>query len=206
MAMKLLLARHGNTFVAGEPAYVVGRGQDLPLTAEGERQSGRIGKYCQADPPVAVYCGALQRTRRTAEIAARLCGAPAPQDDPRLTELDFGEWGGLTMDAVRQRFGNAEADAWEHDARMPASRGWSPDAAALTEAVQGFIAGLRQTHPEGTVLAVTSNGVLRYFAHIVPGLFKRLRDEGTLKVKTGHLCGFKLADEPRLLFWNVKPG
>jgi probable phosphoglycerate mutase len=204
--MKLLLARHGNTFEAGEPAYVVGRRQDLPLTREGIAQAERIGAYCQAEPPAAVYCGTLHRTRHTAGIVVRLCGSPAPCDDSRLTELDFGEWGGLTMDEVRRKFGDAEADAWEHDARMPAGRGWSPDAAVLTEAVQGFIADMRQAHADGTVLAVTSNGVLRYFAHIVPGLFKRLRDEGGLKVKTGHLCAFDIADEPKLLFWNQPPG
>ena len=205
MAMKLLLARHGNTFEAGQPATVAGRAQDLKLTREGEAQASRIGGWVTADNPVAIYCGALQRTRRTAEIVAGVCSAPAPMEDGRLTELDFGEWGGLTMDEVRQRFGDAEADAWEHDARMPAGRGWSPDAAELTDAVQGFIADIHQLHAGQTVLAVTSNGVLRYFAHIVPGLFKRLRDEGGLKVKTGHLCAFEIADEPKLLFWNRAP-
>jgi probable phosphoglycerate mutase len=205
--VKLLLARHGNTFEAGATPTIVGRWQNPALTAEGEAQAARLAQFCQSPTfkPDIIYCGSLLRTQRMAEIVAGLCTTPAPSIDDRLTEIDYGGWSGLTMADVRARFGDTEADAWEYEAIMPTHRGWSPTADAIQAGIDIFAREARGTG-DGTVLAISSNGILRFFAHLVPGLFDRLKDERALKVATGHVCCLEWTGAAfDLVFWNQRP-
>ena len=205
--MKLLLARHGNTFEAGETPRIVGCNEDLQLTVEGEAQAVRLAEYLKENRllPCSITSGVLRRTRRTAEIVASTLGLPAPVTDSRLTELDYGDWSGLTTDEVRSRFGDAEVQEWDRSGIMPKGRGWAPSTDELLAHIMNFAAGLDPECPGQTALAITSNGVLRFFSRLVPGLFEDLATQGKLKVGTGNLCGLEQGDTWRLLFWNVKP-
>ena len=52
-------------------------------------------------------------------------------------------------------------------------------------------------------LAVTSNGLLRFFARLDPDAYASLKAEKKLKVATGHLCRFDRAgDGFKLTYWN----
>ncbi len=207
--MKLLLTRHGNTFEAGETPYVIGRGEDMPLTAAGEAQAETLARYLRSRHllPGGITCGPLRRTRRTAELLAVSLGLPAAMTDSRLTELDYGDWAGLTTAQVRERFGDAEVDAWDRLGVVPSSRGWYPGAEQLASHVASFAAGLDPECQGHIALAVTSNGVLRFFARLVDGLFDELASRNALKVATGNLCGLERDENGmwRLLFWNVEP-
>ncbi len=206
--MKLLLARHGNTFEKGETPRIVGRGEDMPLTAEGEAQAIRLAELLRREnlTPSAIRCGGLQRTRRSADLIAEAFSLPAPETDQRLTELDYGVWAGLTTDDVRQEFGDAEVDAWDRKGLMPEGRGWEPATRELLANVEGFATDMKENGPDSIVLAVTSNGVLRFFSRLVPGLFEELALKNELKVGTGNLCCLEHDGAAwRLAFWNRKP-
>ncbi|MEQ9360378.1 MAG: histidine phosphatase family protein [Rhodospirillales bacterium] len=123
--MKLLLVRHGNTFEAGEMPVRVGANEDLPLTATGEGQAHALASQLKASAMCSdlFVCGPLKRTRRHTEIVMADLGADGTAEiDPRLTEIDYGPWGGMSDGDIVARFGLAaarELEAWEKESRWP---------------------------------------------------------------------------------------
>ncbi|NDC39357.1 MAG: histidine phosphatase family protein, partial [Proteobacteria bacterium] len=98
MSLRLLLARHGDTFNAGEQAIFVGSRNDLPLTETGMAQAHAVGALLgrSALGRFSILSGPLQRTKVFAEVTARYCSpAPPLAIDARLNELDYGSWAGL---------------------------------------------------------------------------------------------------------------
>ena len=71
--MLLLLARHGNTFEAGDKVVWVGARTDLPLTAKGREQAAALGEGLRPVKSVIkhIVSGPLNRTREHAAIAAQ---------------------------------------------------------------------------------------------------------------------------------------
>lgn len=203
--MLLLLSRHGNTFEKGETPTMVGAREDLPLTAEGEAQATRLHEALQTAKvlPVATYSSQLQRTRRYAEIAVPV---HIPTQDLRLSEIDYGVWGGLTEEQIHARGEGDELDAWNNQSLWPKAPNWQPDETTLRQNVIDFAEDLLHKHASETVLVVSSNGVMRYFLGLVENALAARIADGTFKVKTGNLC--ILRHENGLwdvLCWNEKP-
>ncbi|WP_164760045.1 histidine phosphatase family protein [Mesorhizobium sp. M5C.F.Ca.IN.020.29.1.1] len=201
--MKLILSRHGNTFEPGDKIVWVGRRTDLPLTREGRRQAQHLGNtLCQSGVrPGGLYCGPLRRTREYAQIIAeRIGGASLPIVDPSLAEIDYGVWEGFSSQEIIDQFGGEELDAWERSGAWPESPGWSPSEAALAHGVTTFVGQLARTQGEDSaVLAVTSNGVLRYFLRLAGSTLNG-------KVATGHICILDvLQGNCRIDAWNIAP-
>ncbi|MDE2007848.1 MAG: histidine phosphatase family protein [Rhodospirillales bacterium] len=106
-APRLLLVRHGET-----PWTRMGRIQgraDPGLHPEGEAQiailAGRLrAEWEAAGRAVALIASPLRRAAESAAILAARLGKIRPQLDPRLMELDFGAWEGLTDAQVKQRW------------------------------------------------------------------------------------------------------
>lgn len=197
-SVTLLLARHGNTFAAGQPAYWVGAHEDMALTPEGEAQATRLGRALAASGrhPSAIRSGPLQRTRRAAAlIAAELPAPPAVEIDPTLCELDYGSWAGLTDAEIVARHGQPALDSWRLHARFPEGAGWQPPRAALDTALDGLLTALGDGSHGPLPLLVTSNGILRLLGAL-------LGEADGPTVKTGHVCGVSLP-ERRVLFWNA---
>ncbi|HET8607017.1 MAG TPA: histidine phosphatase family protein [Gaiellaceae bacterium] len=114
---EILLARHGETDWNRERRW---QGHaDPPLNAAGRRQAARLADALAADPPTAVYTSDLARARETAEIVAARLGLPVAAD-PRLREVDVGEWSGLTAAEAEERYPEgmrrrlAGGTGWEH--------------------------------------------------------------------------------------------
>ena len=117
-ATSTLLLRHGATALSGERRFS-GR-EDVPLTKEGIRQAGQVGRRLASGRGVdVVVTSPLQRARRTAEAVAAATGAPLVVDDD-LVEADFGAWQGLTFAEAGERWPD-EMKAWlaSPDARPP---------------------------------------------------------------------------------------
>lgn len=57
-----------------------------PLTAQGEEEARALGNYLREQGVLMVYHSPLERTRRTAEIAAGICGAALEES------LEIAEW------------------------------------------------------------------------------------------------------------------
>ncbi|RWD39503.1 MAG: histidine phosphatase family protein [Mesorhizobium sp.] len=208
--MKLILSRHGNTFGPGDKVAWVGRRTDLALTAEGCRQAQHLGnELCQSGAMLGgLYCGPLRRTRQYAEIIVeRIGGAPVPIVDSRLAEIDYGAWEGLSSQEIITQFGREELEAWERSGAWPESPGWSPSESTLAHSVTTFLEYLALMEgDDSAVLAVTSNGVLRYFLRLADNALKVKMEGGGGKVATGHICILEVRDgNCRVHDWNVAP-
>ncbi|MER9559175.1 histidine phosphatase family protein [Mesorhizobium sp. M0323] len=208
--MKLILSRHGNTFDPGDKVVWVGRRTDLPLTGEGGRQAQRLGNtLCQSDIRLGgLYCGPLRRTRQHAEIVAEcIGGTPLPIVDSRLAEIDYGAWEGLSSQEIIAQFGREELETWERYSAWPRSPGWSPSEATLAHGVTTFVEHLARTQGEDSAaLAVTSNGVLRYFLRLADDTLKVKMGGRSGKVATGNICILEVRKgNCQVHAWNIAP-
>ncbi len=198
---RVLLARHGNTFGPGDTPVWVGAKEDLPLVESGEAQAAALGEALAANRlvPARLICGPLRRTRRAAEIVAGLTGfAGQTEIDTRLTEIDYGSWGGKSNDQIITEFGQDALDCWDKRHTRPDGVDWSPTDDVLKANALAAMADAAQT--DGLAVVITSNGILRYMHAALSG------DDGNAKVKTGNLCGAQLAGTTgSRLFWNEKP-
>lgn len=217
---QLILSRHGNTFGPNDPVVWTGSKNDLPLVKKGFEQAERFAQalITQKIRPSAIYCGPLQRTSAYADILVKKLHLPfRPTLDSRLNEIDYGDWTGLTQAEVRERFGEASLREWEERSQWPEEGNWTGSPSTVIQEIQSFVDHLMQHHgPEETVIAVTSNGKLRYFLALAQGeLEKRIKDR-SFKVKTGHICKLVFSKESdrqnriqdskiQVPYWNVDP-
>lgn len=213
--MRLLLVRHGNTFEAGETPVRVGANEDLPLTATGEDQAHALAVQLQASAirPDLFICGPLMRTRRHTEIVMADLAAPgAAEIDPRLTEIDYGPWGGMGDQDIVARFGPAaarELAAWEKESRWPTETArWMPGAETVTRNLRNLTAELAgRLGADETALICSSNGILRYFLELTPEGLAEHQAAGKAKMATGAAALLDVTDKDvRVLFWNIKAG
>ncbi len=92
---------------------VTGRFQgqlESPLDAVGVAQAATAAAALALLRPAAILTSDLARARDTAAALSELTGVPAVPE-PRLREVDVGEWGGLTRAEVEARFPEQYA-AW----------------------------------------------------------------------------------------------
>lgn len=109
--MTLYLARHGRSL--GEGLFL---GQSDPgLSDEGRRQSEALAERLTGAGIGRILCSALARSVETASIVGRGLGI-AVHRDPRLNELAYGRWDGLSWEEIERRWpGEAQrklADWW----------------------------------------------------------------------------------------------
>ncbi len=200
----LLLLRHGNTFAPGDKVVMVGAAQDLPLVARGREQAEIVRDSMRLVRPKVYryYAAPLRRTMEFAEIVAE--GA-AVRSDPRLRELDYGAWSMLEDDEVIARFGGEALRAWRERGVWPEAAGFGESDDAVRARVLAFAREVEAETPRGAiVVAVSSQGVLRYFLHLVEGAFAARAAVRGLAVGTGK--GSVLRCEGgawRLSGWNL---
>jgi len=148
--LKLWLVRHGQT-----DWNIEGRIQgqvDIPLNATGRAQAEALACKLADKPFIAVYSSDLERARETAEILAAPHELPV-QIDPRLREINQGEWEGLTLNAVR------EQHAAQFNPNAPISPDFRPplgeSVTEVAERMQAVFNDIQKKHPSGAVLIVT---------------------------------------------------
>ena len=97
MASRLWLVRHGETAwsLSGQHTSTT----DLPLTAEGERKAGQVGKLLAGKKFSAVYVSPMTRARETCRIAGYADGAIVAED---LREWNYGSYEGLTTSEIQK--------------------------------------------------------------------------------------------------------
>ncbi len=103
----LYLVRHGATENnLARPPRLQGRRIDLGLSSAGQEQAARTAAWLAGQGVEAVFASPLVRARQTAEqIAVRIGAAVSIVDE--LTEIDVGDWEGLSWEEIQQR--DAEA-------------------------------------------------------------------------------------------------
>ena len=96
--MEILLARHGETEWSASGRHT--GHTDVPLTDEGRKQAGALGRRLAERSFELVLSSPLQRARETCELAG--FGASALLRD-ELMEWDYGAYEGLTTPQIRER-------------------------------------------------------------------------------------------------------
>ena len=178
MPLTLYLLRHGETEASRTGGYC---GQlDIDLSPAGHLMAEDFAAAYAGHHWAGVYVSPLQRTRATAEPLCRQAGLN-PQFRDGLRELEYGEWEGLSPEAVRQAHG-ADYLRWLADA------GWN----APTGGERGIDVGLRamavideiwRVHPDGDVLVVSHKATIRILLCQLVGIdIGRYRDRINVSV------------------------
>lgn len=206
--MQLLLARHGNTFNPEDKVVWAGCQQDLPLVEKGRLQAKELAQRFRelSYQPEAIYCSPLQRTQQFAQIIIEELGLSIDVIiEPRLNEIDYGAWGGLSNDEIVNIFGEEKLEAWVNKSSWPEGCGWGKSQEAIAAEAYSFLQEILKHHDHlSTVLAVSSNGRLRYFLNAIPNEFERRVEQNNFKVGTGKYCRLQHQKGSwQLLDWNL---
>ncbi len=100
--LTLFFARHGET-IWNTQSRMQGR-LDTALTENGQAQAIALGDRLRGTRLDKVYVSPAPRARRTAELALKAGHFPASlslEIDPRVHEMDLGDWEGLSVDEVK---------------------------------------------------------------------------------------------------------
>ena len=155
MTTQLLVIRHGET--AWNAEHRIQGHLDIPLSATGVRQAGRLAERLANERVHAVYSSELTRAWLTARPLAERLGLEVIPE-PRLRERCFGVFEGLTLDEIASRHPEAFR-LWR--ARDPA---WAMDGGEtgqqLIDRVLDAMHDLAGRHRGETVALVTHGGVL----------------------------------------------
>jgi probable phosphoglycerate mutase len=200
--MRLLIARHGNTFDKGDVITRVGRLTDLPLSQSGSEQARVLGaflqKHCQSIDMV--YTSELVRTKETASLA--LAEIPRkPQIIPMalFNEIDYGVDENQPESVVKARVGEKALRDWDEHAILP--EGWFLDISNLKKQLSLFLEKLSRENQ--TSLVVTSNGIARFIPLLEQVKTPNLID---LKMPTGSISQLSFVNNTWVIdYWGKKP-
>jgi broad specificity phosphatase PhoE len=164
--MLLYLIRHAQTASSQIDAF---NGQhELPLTERGRAQAKALGSRLTSVNFSAVYRSPLDRTRETGALVAPAF-ASQMMILPGLTEIDYGEWEGLSSQEAELKW-PAEFIAWREDAEHHAPIG-GETARRVADRALAALESIRVRHEEsadasltGPVLAVSHKATLRILA------------------------------------------
>lgn len=167
--MNLYLIRHGQTEFSRENRFC--GTSDPALTDVGEAMAEAFAEAYASIAWNAIYTSPMLRARQTAGALTRLTTSTAIVEDG-LKEIAYGEWEGLTVDAVKARWPDAYA-YWADDV---ASRGTPGGETAFHVAARAMraIEAIRTRHQDGNVLIVSHKATLRIITCALLGLDVRL--------------------------------
>lgn len=149
---KIYLIRHGQPDFPDGKKMCLGK-TDLPLSKLGKLQAALLVPFFEGKQ-VTVFSSPLTRARQTAAVLGRPVTVL-----PGLSELDMGQWDGLTFEEIRVRFPELYA-ARARDKTLP-----FPDMEDKETGLARFRAAVGHALDscEGDVVLVTHSGVMELF-------------------------------------------
>jgi broad specificity phosphatase PhoE len=147
---RLILVRHGETLWNAEQRL---QGHhDVPLSARGVAQARAFSPYARCLAPRLVVSSDLERCKET----TRILGFTKFSTDPRLREINMGEWTGRTKPEIVAESPEAYT-AWRSGNYCPAEgENWDQ---FRNRIVDGLFDWLKRA--DGDVMAVVHSGVVR---------------------------------------------
>lgn len=155
---QLAFIRHGEV----EEAYlrVFGGRTDMNLSPRGHDQAAALAKWLERQHIDAVYASPMKRVQQTlAPFAKTNAWAQRAVMLESLREIDFGDWTGLTWDAVQEKFG---VSAFQWLAEL--ERGGIANAEhtqSYCGRVQTCVQDILQKHPRQNIVVFCHGGVIR---------------------------------------------
>ncbi|MGC5032662.1 histidine phosphatase family protein [Micromonospora sp. DT229] len=152
---RLIIWRHGNT--DWNAANKVQGQTEVPLNDLGREQAREAAPLLAALNPDAIVTSDLSRAADTAAALAALTGLPV-RSDARLRERYFGQWQGLLLTEVAERFPEEYA-RWRAGDPAPGA-----DVEPLDELGKRMGAALHEIAdemPGGTIVVATHGGAAR---------------------------------------------
>ncbi len=138
--MLVYIVRHGET-EWNKQGKTQGS-QNIGLTDRGRQQALRLGRYLEGKAIKHIYSSDLDRAYETAKIIANRINL-VPIVSPLLREVSFGEWEGLTLKEIEEKY-PGQLDMWNRDIKFKSPNGESISCAA--NRVRNFIQGLNKNH------------------------------------------------------------
>jgi alpha-ribazole phosphatase len=159
----IYLIRHGKVAFHGKKCCI-GR-TDLPLSEGGRNQALELASYFHDKDLTIIYTSPLERARSTADLLAQ--GRWPIEACPLLTELNMGDWEGLTFSEIK--------DTWP---ALYAERGQNPESVVppngetLSDAMDRIGAVFQQilSHSSGNIAIVAHSAVNRLLICKLAGL------------------------------------
>ena len=190
---ELLFIRHGPTDW-NEAGRIQGR-RDIPLSSgaraalSARRVPGGFGAGCRW------VSSPLRRARET----ARALGAEEIEIEPRITEMDWGEWEGTSLPALREALGEAMRanEARGLDFETPA--GDSPR--RVQARLRPWLAEIAEERRP--VVAVSHKGVGRALLALAIGWDMKAKAPVRLRWEHAHRFEVSRSGEPRLVEPNL---
>jgi broad specificity phosphatase PhoE len=172
------LLRHGEHSLQGK--LVAGRTAGISLSERGRGEAEAAAERLAEAGIHAIFASPLERAQETAAIVGQRLSLPV-ETRADLNELDFGDWTGLTFDAVR---GDPRWAPWAAHRSLSMIPGGETMRDVQRRVIETVIE-LRDLHPEGGVVLVSHGDVIR--AALVYLLGMPLDFYGRIEVGTGSI-------------------
>ncbi len=136
--MRLLLVRHGETLWNADSVY---RGRaDVALSERGRRQAEMLGRSLECEQIAAILSSPLARAADTAAAIGRHVGGTV-RIESDLTDLDCGEWEGLSDNQVKEKYPDIRRTWLEtpHLVRLPGGESLSDVSARVARVLEAAL-------------------------------------------------------------------
>lgn len=175
---RVYLVRHGTTEWNKEEIF---RGRlDCKLNETGQAEARALAEYFTHIPLQAIYSSPLSRAMGTARPVAEAKGLRVIPE-PDFIDLDFGEWQGLPLKEVREKYSDLYR-LWQERPEAVHFPGGEDLAQVRTRAWEGLQKILRD-NPEGNALIFSHRVVTKILLCAVLGLenshFWKIRQDTT---------------------------
>lgn len=180
---RLYMARHGQ--VVGYDGFPVYGHTDVEMTDVGIMQMEHLAERLRLVNVSAIYSSDLKRSSRGARIIARYHDAPL-YTLPELREMHFGDWEGLTLKEIRERFPE-ELEERKTDLVNFRNPGEGESIESLSERVMNCFKGILKDQKGNDIVLVGHGAVNRVILCDalnldLNGMFKIHQDYGCLNI------------------------
>jgi probable phosphoglycerate mutase len=157
------MVRHGETILTPDRKFSGVGGSNPPLTPAGWEQAAKVAAEIAKIKPDVLITSPMQRTLDTAEAISHATGLK-PIEDEAWYECSFGDWDGLSLDEVKEKWPD-EYTSWISSSAFTPPGGESYD--DLAARIEPAFDALAEKYPGQKVVVVTHNGVIKQIASLV---------------------------------------